>query len=140
MRNDLQVIAYESPQSDHGYKYLIRKNVYSYDAYRTNEGFAFFIESRNLELVFVEEYYSEEKGLVKIYDVIGTVQEELFWSMDEIPEDAEVFTGLSNGSLVECYYLHTNNGSIIYRPNPNAKEVYQPLPLDEHLAFQRIYG
>lgn len=140
MSNNLQVIVYERPQEEHGYKYLIRKGFYSYDAYKTDEGFEFFLNSRNLELVFKEEFENEEKGIVKIYDVIGSVDERLFWSMEEIPEEAEVFTGLSNGSLVECYYLHTGNGSVIYRPNPNAKEVYKPLPIDEHIAFQSVYG
>ena len=60
--------------------------------------------------------------------------------MEEIPEDAIKFKGLSNGSLVDCYYIHTEKGSDIYKPNSNAKDVYKPLPLKEHIEFQRING
>ena len=35
-----------------------------------------------------------------------------------------------------------NDGEIIriYRPNPNYKEVYQPLPLTQHIAHIKLHG
>lgn len=63
-----------------------------------------------------------------------------FWSMEEIPADARPIKALSNGSIVTCYF--TNNGETvtIYRPNPNAHAVYQPLTIEEHIAHRNIYG
>ena len=63
-----------------------------------------------------------------------------FWSLDEIPEGAKPIKALSNGSIVTCYF--TNDGETIrfYRPNPNAKQVYHPLTVEEHIAHRRIYG
>jgi hypothetical protein len=63
-----------------------------------------------------------------------TIENKYFWALDELPSDAKQYTGLSNGSLVDCYYTE----DCIYRPNPNAKEVYNPLPISEHIAFMRI--
>lgn len=63
-----------------------------------------------------------------------------FWNLSELPEGVKPIKALSNGSIVTCYY--TNDGQTIrfYRPNPNAKEVYKPLDLQNHIAHQRIYG
>lgn len=63
-----------------------------------------------------------------------------FWNLSELPDGAKPIKALSNGSIVTCYY--TNDGQTIrfYRPNPNAKEVYKPLDLQNHIAHKRIYG
>lgn len=63
-----------------------------------------------------------------------------FWSLDEVPAGAVPFVGLSNGSLVTCYA--TNDGETIrlYRPNPNAPDVYKPLSTAEHIAYKRAHG
>lgn len=63
-----------------------------------------------------------------------------FWSLDEIPDEAKPIKALSNGSVVTCYF--TNDGKTIrfYRPNPNAKRVYHPLSVVDHIAHRRIYG
>lgn len=63
-----------------------------------------------------------------------------FWKRSDVPENALPIKALSNGSIVTCYYVVTENLVTIYRPNPNAKEVYQPLPIDQHLAHRKIYG
>lgn len=137
----ITVMAYEQPQDDHGYKYLIKKDYrLGFGAYKTDAGFKFWLKSRNVQLRRTEVINHPLKGIIKIYNVIGEVVEESFWHLSDIPLDAVRFTGLSNGSLVDCYYLHTDNGSIIYRPNPNAKEVYNPMPIDEHIEFQRRLG
>ena len=63
-----------------------------------------------------------------------------FWDLKELPKDAKLIKALSNGSIVDCYF--TNDGKTIkfYRPNPNAKNVYKPLPLKEHIEYQKQYG
>ena len=63
-----------------------------------------------------------------------------FWRLDEVPAGAVPFVGLSNGSLVTCYA--TNDGETIrlFRPNPNAKEVYRPLSTADHFTYVRAHG
>lgn len=46
----------------------------------------------------------------------------------------------SNGSIVDGYFLNENNRIKIYRCNPNAKDFYHPLPLEEHIAFCKLNG
>ena len=55
--------------------------------------------------------------------------------MEEIPENAVKYTDLSNGSLVDCYYTSKNDIYTLYRPNPNAKEVYKPMGLKQHIEY-----
>ncbi|GGJ57338.1 hypothetical protein [Virgibacillus salexigens] len=136
-KTNLTVIAYEKPlQEKMNYKYLIKSSGFqSYTAYKTDKGFQFFLESRNLQLKLVDEIYNENTGMTRIYNVIGEVQEESFWHIKDIPQEAIAYKDLSNGSIVACYYLHNINGATIYRPNPNAKEVYDPMPLDDTWNF-----
>ena len=63
------------------------------------------------------------------------IQEKLFWKMEEIPENAVKYTDLSNGSLVDCYYTNEDNIYTVYRPNSNAKEVYKPMELKQHIEY-----
>lgn len=63
-----------------------------------------------------------------------------FYSLSEIPEDVKPIKGLSNGSIVTCYYRKTQERIEFYRPNPNASEVYDPLPIDEHVAYCTLFG
>ncbi len=53
---------------------------------------------------------------------------------------ATKFKCLSNGSIVDGYFLNDGKRIRIYRCNPNAKKFYNPLPIDEHIAFQRTHG
>lgn len=63
-----------------------------------------------------------------------------FHSLEDLPAGAKPIKALSNGYLVTCYF--TNDGETItfYRPNPNAKRVYHPMTLEDHLAHRRVYG
>lgn len=58
-----------------------------------------------------------------------------FWKLSDIPENAKPFKALSNGSIVNCFFLNNGETIHIYRPNPNAKEVYKPLALKERIKF-----
>lgn len=144
---NLTVYKYDKARNDGvqgGYKYLIQEYGFRpYTAYRTDKGFNDWLERSNLTLEHIETNsleYEDETSIVEIYKAHGTIKDSLFWDKEQLPENANQFKGLSNGSLVDCYYIHTENGSEVYRPNPNAKEVYRPLPINEHIEFQRVYG
>lgn len=135
-------IIVENPSAQYhgGYSYLVRDQHFAYTAFKTEKGYNRFLEIANVKPELKEENNHPQFGLCQVYNLIGEITEILFWNLSQLPEGAITFKGGSNGGLVDCYYLHTENGSEIYRPNPNAKEVYHPLPLDEHLAFMKING
>ena len=65
-----------------------------------------------------------------------------FCNMEQLQEMSKgqklkKFKGLSNGSLVDCYVGIGENVINIYRPNPNAKEVYQEMDFAEELEYRR---
>lgn len=63
-----------------------------------------------------------------------------FWKIEELPEGVKPIKALSNGSIVTCYFRTLNDKIEIFRPNPNAKDVYKPLEIEQHIAHQKIYG
>ncbi len=143
MKNKLYLTIIEKPQNGFhgGYKYLITNSFTSYTAYRTDKGFQDFLTRSNVQMSTMNnEQQTAQYGTIQTFDLIGEIDEKSFWSLSELPQNANRYTDLSNGSLVDCYYVHTPNGSVTYRPNPNAKEVYSPLPLNKHLAYQAING
>ena len=82
-----------------------------------------------------------ECGLWKRFSVNRKVKEErYFWKKEEVPLEAKPITLLSNGSLVTGYILNDGKVLHIYRPNPNAKEVYNPLTLEEHIKYEKENG
>ncbi|WP_145142216.1 hypothetical protein [Paenibacillus sp. Y412MC10] len=134
----------ERPDAKHdgGYKYLIQPwgGGIGYVAFKTERGYKQWLERSNLKIEHLEDKHDINRGLIQIFSAIGTIEERLFWSVSEIPADAVKYKGLSNGSIVDCYYLKTESGSIVFRPNSNAKEVYKPLTLEEHISYQMING
>lgn len=65
-----------------------------------------------------------------------------FWSIEQLQEISKgqklkQFKGLSNGSIVDCYIGIGENSIDIYRPNPNAKEVYQKMEFSEELEYRK---
>ena len=123
---NITVIEYDKARNDNvqgGYKYLIRGNAFTpFTAYKTDKGFNDWLQRANLTIEHIETNSLERDGettTAKIYKAHGIITDSLFWDMEELPKNAIQFKGLSNGSLVDCYYIHTENGSKIYRPNPN---------------------
>ncbi len=65
-----------------------------------------------------------------------------FWNKKQLPRGAKKMKALSNGSLVDCYFVKDKQNKTIeiFRPNPNAKKVYHPLSLKKHIKHEKKYG
>ncbi len=63
-----------------------------------------------------------------------------FWKREDVPAEAKPIKALSNGSIVTCYFTNDGETIRIYRPNPNAKDVYKPLSTELHIAHVKTYG
>lgn len=63
-----------------------------------------------------------------------------FYKLEDVPKGCTPMKMLCNGSIVDCFFRTTEREVEIYRPNPNSKEVYKPLTLEEHIAFQNKNG
>lgn len=140
--NKISIQILEKVEQRSDYKYIIQKGWYAYCAYHTEKGFNDFLERCNIDLSKYTPRVNEteENGKIETYYLDVQVEEVSFWKLEDIPVGAIKFTGLSNGSYVDCYYIHTENGAKIFRPNPNAKEVYKPMSIEEHIEFSRING
>lgn len=90
---------------------------------------------------------SPETGKVTFYNLSKDIISHSgcgFWSVEQMLEQAnrrrlKSFIGLSNGSLVTCYaaFDDNNNTVEILRPNPNANNVYQKMPLEVEIAYRK---
>lgn len=63
-----------------------------------------------------------------------------FWKKEQVPKEAKPIKLHSNGSIVTGYILNDGETLHVYRPNPNAKEVYKPLELNEHIKYIKENG
>lgn len=139
----LRIYINERVERASDYKYIIEKGMYNYCAFHTQKGFEEFLERANINFDKckpVNIIETKEKGKIEIYSLDVEIEEKSFWKLEDIPQGAKKFKGLSNGSYVDCYYIHTEKGSRIFKPNPNAKEVYKPLTLEEHIQYGKIHG
>ncbi|PGF04968.1 hypothetical protein [Bacillus toyonensis] len=73
---------------------------------------------------------------VTTYRIDQVIQEILFWNLVELPQGVKRHKGVSNGDIVDCYVFVQQGVTTVFRPNPNAKEVYKPLTIDERIAFK----
>ena len=130
----LYLRTYEIPKNQ--YKHILTKGAYAYTAFRTDKGLNDFIKRTGIDFVKQNEVMTADHGKVQWFVAENIeIQEKLFWKMEDIPENAVKYTDLSNGSLVDCYYTKENNVYTEYRPNPNAKEVYKPMELKQHIEY-----
>ena len=147
IHKDFDIVVYDKARNDikqQGYKYLIKTSpAMSYTAFKTDAGFKEWLERSNLRIIFKQtmaEYTEDEVKKVELYKAKGVIETISFWHMEEIPAHAKAYKGLCNGSIVDCYYVHTGAGAKVFKPNPNAKEVYKPLSLEEQLQFKAMKG
>ena len=86
------------------------------------------------------ETKSPNTGIFRRYDLDREFRDKEFNSREQIPTDAKPIKALSNGSIVKCYFTNDGETITLYRPNPNCKDIYDPLPLDQNIAYTRLYG
>lgn len=109
----------------------------------TEDQLSYMAETLGFTYALRDERKTLENGIVREYDINRAIDNRIgggFWKRSDLPEGARPIKALSNGSIVTCYF--TNDGETIkmYRPNPNATDVYKPLPLQQHIEHTRIYG
>jgi hypothetical protein len=125
-------------ESGIGYHYCISET-FSVEAYKTEKGYNEYLKRTGLVPELVREGIdSRTGGQFKTYRLNGQYNEKGFWSIDEIPADAKQFKGLSNGHYVDCYCATVDGIPTIFRPNPNAKEVYKPGTIQEHIYLASL--
>ena len=118
---------YEIPKNQ--YKHILTKGAYGYTAFRTDKGLNDFIKRTGIDFIKHNEVMTADHGKVQSFAAENIeTQEKLFWKMEDIPENAVKYTDLSNGSLVDCNYTNENN----------AKYVYKPMGLKQHLEYISI--
>ena len=130
-------------QEYHRSKYIIHKGMFYFAEFNTIEQLDFFANMLGFTYEFIEEEYSERFGMYRKYEMSHKIDDPYdggFWKKEELPKDIKPFKALSNGSIVTCYFTNDRETINIYRPNPNAKEVYKPLDIQEHIAHVKIYG
>lgn len=110
----------------------------------TVEQLDFFAQTLGFTYTAENWHDSERCGIWREYRLSHQIIDQVFgggfWSLDDLPEDAKPIKALSNGSIVTCYFTNDGETIRIYRPNPNAKNVYRPLSIEDHIAHRRIYG
>ena len=105
------------------------------------EKVAEFLKLAGLHINLEEETNCEQGGIYKRWSIDCELDNHnSFKDVKQLPKRAVPFTGLSNGSLVTCYLYNDGTTLHIYRPNPNYKEVYKPLSLEEHIAHCKENG
>lgn len=98
-----------------------------------------------VELTDIEhETEHEATGKIKYYNLSKNINNPCgggFWNNEQLKEMSKgerlkKFKGLSNGSLVDCYIGIGEDLINIYRPNPNAKEVYKKMKLEDEMEYR----
>lgn len=118
--------------SECGYKYVVQRDCMAWTAYRTDSGFRRFLALYGLKInpQFTQLHDMQAVGKGRVittacYDKRVT-DGRYFWSLGEVPENARRFVSLCNGEYVDCYITDDGQTATVYRPNPNAKNVYIP--------------
>ena len=102
-----------------GYQYIISE----VGAFRTKKEFESCLKNLNISLNFLKTKVTDS-NIIKIYTAEKIITEKSFLKKEEVKGFKKVI-GLSNGSKVDCYIHEIDDINVeIYRPNPNAKEVY----------------
>lgn len=125
----------------YNHRYIIHKDwQWHFGRFPTMEKLQEFLDFAGLKATLVESYKTRWYGEYKKWVVKEGVVEHGFVNLKNLPEGAKKFIGLSNGELVECYLLNDGENLHVYRPNPNCKDIYKPLSIEEHIAYKRENG
>lgn len=121
-----------------GYKYVVTRGAQSWTAFRTDDGFRRFMKLYGLKINPAMTEYRDGGAQGRGRWINCTcfdkkINDDLyFWHREEVPAEAKAVVGMCNGSYVTCYVLNHGDSVDFYRPNPNAKEVYDPRTIEEH--------
>ena len=138
---DLRQYNEDNPRNQREYKYIVHYDMWH--LFSTNEK---HIYKEFLEKFNIKKELRNDSDNFKYY-VTNTFYKDTnggFWSLKDLPLDAKHIKGMSNGSLVDCFYTLDYKGNdnvlTVYRPNPNAKNVYVPLDdLQEHFYYRKNF-
>lgn len=110
--------------------------------FQTKEQLSAFLETLGVKVgQTLEQRESDLLGVYTRYELSHKINgDRHFTSLDELPEGAKPIKALSNGSIVTCYFLNDGETVTIYRPNPNKKDIYDPLSTAEHIKHVKTYG
>ena len=117
---------------------IIHNNFYHFAEMNTTEQLERFSKMLGFTYTLEDVSKSKEYGEYRRFSMSHAIDDRCgggFWKLSDVPENAEPLKALSNGSIVDCYFLNDGETIHIYRPNPNAKEVYKPLSTKEHIDF-----
>lgn len=88
-----------------------------------------------------EEDVQHEGAKVTYYKLNRKFREDkYFWHYEDLPDGVRPIVGHSNGSLVTCFFKDDGETITIFRPNPNAHEVYMPMTTENHIEYMREHG
>lgn len=74
------------------------------------------------------------------YHLSHDFAEKLFWRLEDLPEGVKPVKAYNNGSMVTCYFRTLEHDVEFYRPNPNAKEVYDAMTYEEAMKVKKENG
>jgi hypothetical protein len=103
-----------------------------------------FLKFFEITLEKIGESYNEYWGKTERFRPSKDIVEhgKGYWTLEQLQEFAagrklKKVKGMSNGSLVDCYIGIGENNIEVYRPNPNAKNVYIPMELKKSISYKK---
>lgn len=143
MNNKIYMYNERPYQKDYIISIDMYKNcMFNIASFQTLEQFEFFRKTLGFKIKLLEVVNEATEKEIKIYISNYKIIDTHFWNIEELPKRTKPIKALSNGSIVTCYYCknYKDNTITIYRPNPNAKDIYKPLELEQHIKHKQIYG
>ena len=143
MNNKIYIYKNKPQQKDYTIAITqVNDTMFNIASFANIEQFEFYQKTLGFKTKLFEIINENTEKELKIYISNYKIIDGYFWKLEELPKRAKPIKALSNGSIVTCYYCknYKDNTIIIYRPNPNAKEIYKPLEIEEHIAHSKIYG
>lgn len=138
-------IAERTHSQYHRKKAIIRHkatgNTWIFAEFDKKEQLDFFAKTLGFEYEKIGESCSEIVGVCETFRLNRKINDhKYFWKMEELPDGARPIKALCNGSIVDCYFVNDGETIDIFRPNPNAKDIYHPLSVEEHIQHRTVYG
>lgn len=137
--NSIDVVERVKGNFNTRYKYTVAQSAFDVwpRAFVTKTGYKTFLKVYNLKRTSPGEKIVNGKSVVLCYNLSGKFKVVTFWHKYDLPKNCKHFIGLCNGNYVDCYYADIEGVRVIFKPNPNAKEIYKPL---DYFKCAKIYG